>query len=152
MQKHDSFRLLFDYINVGSLAHFHQHHSSLNQINFQYITTPLLALLNLCTYIWSKIRVVGSALSGGKKLAEKNGYQADYGWGWLYFLLLRFLNSEDWVFLRGLSTENVWYFITVPILLHIEKRLPIIFKYKPRGKNLTFLKQHLTWSSGTHMR
>lgn len=91
MQKHDSFSLLFDYGYVGSLAHRHQHHSRLNQINLQHITTPLLALLYLHPYIWSKIRVVGNVLSG-EKAAERRG-EANCGWGWWRFLLPRLPNT-----------------------------------------------------------
>lgn len=29
-------------------------------------------------------------------MAEKSGYQANYGGGWLYFLLLKQLHTEDW--------------------------------------------------------
>lgn len=39
--------------------------------------------------------------------------------------------------------------ISIAILLQLEERLPIIFKYKPRGKKGPFLKLCFTWSSGT---
>lgn len=78
---------------------------------------------------------------GKNYVAEKSGHRADDEWHW--HLLTEMLSTGDWSFdQRGHSPDNFWCFITVPIMLQVGQGLPVIFKYKPRGKSLAFLKQH----------
>lgn len=68
---------------------------------------------------------------GGEDLAQRNRHQTEDGWMGLF--VFPGTGIAHHCRLR-VSSESIWSFIVAPILLEVEKKLPVMFKYKPRGK------------------